>query len=231
MTKPPARRSSSQEIAQFLQKSRTITQFVDKQPRLLFAVDATASRQPTWNRARQWQQKMFHVSGKVTTLAVQLCYFRGFGEFRASRWLTDSAELARLMGLVQCEGGRTQIARLLNHAVSEHRKTAMRALVFIGDAMEENPDSLCDLAGQCGILQLPLFLFQEGSDRQVEQTLRTMAKLSGGAYARFDSNSADLLAGLLGAVASFATGGRTALQAHGGDSAKLLLKQLLDGGD
>ncbi|MEZ7943271.1 MAG: VWA domain-containing protein, partial [Halioglobus sp.] len=98
MTKPPARRSSSQEIAQFLQESRTITQFVDKQPRLLFAVDATASRQPTWNRARQLQQEMFQVSGKVTALAVQLCYFRGFGEFRASRWLTDSAELARLMG-------------------------------------------------------------------------------------------------------------------------------------
>lgn len=226
MSKPPARRSSSQEIAQFLQESRTITQFVNDQPRLLFAVDATASRQPTWDRARQLQQQMFQVSGKVATLAVQLCYFRGFGEFRASPWLTDGTELARLMGRVQCEGGRTQIERLLNHAVTEHRKAAMRALVFIGDAIEESPDILCDLAGQCGILKLPLFFFQEGSDPQVEQTLRTMAKLSGGAYARFDGNSADLLAGLLTAVASFATGGRTALEAHGSDSAKLLLRQL-----
>ena len=226
MAKPPARQSSSQEIAQFLQKSQAITQFVDKQPRLLFAVDATASRQPTWDHARHLQQEMFLASGKVATLAVQLCYYRGFGEFRASRWLTDSAELARLMGRVRCEGGHTQIARLLRHAQEEHRKATVRALVFIGDAVEENPDSLCDLAGQCGILQLPLFLFQEGSDRQVEQTFRTMAKLSGGAYARFDSNSADILAGLLGAVASFATGGRTALEKRGDDSAKLLLQQL-----
>lgn len=226
MAKPPVRRSSSQEITQFLQQSRAVSLSVDKQPRLLFAVDATASRQPTWNRARQLQQEMFRVSGKVTTLAVQLCYFRGFSEFRASRWLTDSAELARLMGLVQCEGGLTQIARLLKHAQSEHRKTPVRALVFIGDAIEENPDSLCNLAGQCGILRLPLFLFQEGNDPLVEQTFRTMAKLSGGAYARFDSNSADLLAGLLGAVASFATGGRAALEEHGSSSAKLLLKQL-----
>jgi hypothetical protein len=226
MAKPPARQSSSQEIAQFLQKSQAITQFVDKQPRLLFAVDATASRQPTWDHARHLQQEMFLASGKVATLAVQLCYYRGFGEFRASRWLTDSAELARLMGRVRCEGGHTQIARLLRHAQEEHRKATVRALVFIGDAVEENPDSLCDLAGQCGILQLPLFLFQEGSDRPVEQTFRTMAKLSGGAYARFDSKSADLLAGLLGAVASFATGGRTALEKRGGDSAKLLLQQL-----
>ena len=226
MAKPPARRSSSQEIAQFLQQSRNITEFVDKQPRLLFAIDATASRQPTWNRARQLQQEMFHVSGKVTALAVQLCYYRGFGEFRASRWLTDSAELARLMGLVQCEGGQTQITKLLKHAQSEHRKMPMRALVFIGDAIEENPDSLCNLAGQCGILQLPLFLFQEGNDQLVEQTLRTMAKLSGGAYARFDGNSADLLAGLLGAVASYAAGGKAALEKNGSASAKLLLKQL-----
>ena len=169
---------------------------------------------------------MFLASGKITPLAVQLCYFRGFGEFRASKWLTDSAALARLMGQVKVEGGHTQIAKLLKHAQSEHRKTAVRALVFIGDAAEENPDTLCGLAGQCGILQLPLFLFQEGGDRSVEQTFRSMAKLSRGAYARFDSSSAEKLAGLLGAVASFATGGHAALEKRGGDSAKLLLQQL-----
>ena len=121
-------------------------------------------------------------------------------------------------------GGRKPF--LLRHALSEHHKVTCRAVVFIGDAMEESPDSLCDLAGQCGMLQLPLFLFQEGRERQVEQTFSSMAKLSGGAYARFDSSSAATLAGLLGAVASYATGGRTALEKRGGDSAKLLLQQL-----
>lgn len=226
MAKPPAERSSAQEIAQFLQTSRAISKFVDQQPRLLFAVDATASRQATWDHATRLQQKMFLTSGKVASLAVQLCYYRGFGEFQASRWLSDSAALAELMGRVRCEGGHTQIARLLKHAQSEHRKSAVRALVFIGDAVEENPDNLCNLAGQCGILKLPLFLFQEGPDRSVEQTFRSMAKLSGGAYARFDSNSAAKLAELLGAVASFATGGRAALEKRSGDSAKLLLQQL-----
>lgn len=226
MAKPPAERSSPQEITQFLQKSRAISKFVEQQPRLMFAVDATASRQPTWDHATHLQQEMFLTSDKVTSLAVQLCYFRGFGEFRASKWLTDSAALARLMGQVRVEGGHTQIAKLLRHAQSEHRKTAVRALVFIGDAVEENPDTLCNLAGQCGILQLPLFLFQEGTNRSVEQTFRSMAKLSRGAYARFDSSSAEKLAGLLGAVASFATGGHAALEKRGGDSAKLLLQQL-----
>lgn len=226
MAKPPSRRASSQDVTQFLQKSRSISEFVERQPRLLFAVDATASRQPTWDRATHLQQEMFHVSSKLTTLSVQLCYFRGFNEFRASRWLTDSAALTQLMGTVRCEGGHTQIIRLLRHAQEEHRKTAMRALVFIGDAVEEAPDSLCDLAGQCGIKQLPLFLFQEGGDQNVEQTFRTMAKLSGGAYARFDTSSAQTLAALLGAVASFATGGHAALEMRDDDSAKLLLQQL-----
>jgi hypothetical protein len=130
------------------------------------------------------------------------------------------------MGRVHCEGGHTQIARLLRHARQEHGKSPLRAVVFIGDAVEENPDTLCDLAGQCGILKLPLFLFQEGPDPRVEQTLRTMAKLSAGAYARFDNASAGVLAGLLGAVASYARGGRAALEELGGDSAKLLLQQL-----
>lgn len=226
MPKPPARRSSPQDIAQFLQKSTAIARCVERQPRLLFAIDATASRQPTWDQASQLQKEMFQTSGVVATLAVQLCYYRGFAEFSAGRWLTDSAQLARLMERVQCEGGHTQIARLLRHAQAEHRKATVRAVVFIGDAVEENPDSLCNLAGQCGILQLPLFLFQEGRERQVEATFRTMAKLSGGAYARFDNSSAATLAGLLGAVASYTTGGRTALEQRGGDSAKLLLQQL-----
>jgi hypothetical protein len=157
---------------------------------------------------------------------VQLAYYRGFHQFFASPWLTDSAELARLMATVRCEGGHTQIARLLRHALEQHRGLALRALVFIGDAVEESPDTLCDLAGQCGLLQLPLFLFQEGRQPAVEQTFRSMARLSGGAWARFDSRSAGTLAALLGAVARFATGGRAALENSTGDSARLLLRQL-----
>lgn len=226
MPKPPARRSSAQDIDRFLQQRRNITEFVAKQPRLLFAMDATASRQPTWDNASQVQQEMFRATGTVSTLAVQLAYYRGFHGFFASPWLTDSDQLARLMATVQCEGGHTQIARLLRHAQTEHRKLAIRAVVFVGDAVEESPDTLCDLAGQCGLLRLPLFLFQEGRSTTVEETYRTMAKLSGGAYARFDSSSASALAALLGAVAQFASGGRAALENSSGDSARLLLQQL-----
>ncbi len=226
MANPPTRRSSSSDIAQFLNKSRNITEFVERQPRLMFAVDATASRQPTWDTARQLQQEMFLATAKLTTLSVQLCYYRGFREFQASPWLTDSEELAMRMNKVRCEGGHTQIERLLQHAIGEHRKAAVRAVVFIGDALEENPDSLCNLAGQCGILGLPLFLFQEGQDALVRKTFQDMAKLSKGAWAHFDARSAATLGELLGAVARYAAGGVQALEKSGSSNARLLLEQL-----
>lgn len=226
MAKPPARRSSSQDIDRFLQQSRNISEFLARQPRLLFAMDATASRQPSWDNACAVQQEMFSATSAVASLAVQLVYYRGFQQLKASPWLTDSEQLLSLMSKVRCEGGHTQIGRLLRHAMAEHRKLAVRAVVFVGDAVEESPDTLCELAGQCGLLQLPLFLFQEGHDRAVEQCFRTMAKVSGGAFARFDSRSAGTLAALLGAVARYAAGGRAALEKSGEDSARLLLQQL-----
>ncbi len=228
MAKPPSRRSSSTEIARFLDKSRTIATVVERQPRLLFAVDATASRQPTWDSASHLQQEMFRATEQVAELAVQLCYYRGFHDFYASRWLTDGAALAQLMGGVRCEGGHTQIGRLLRHALAEHGKVKMRAAVFIGDALEESADDLCNLAGQCGMLGLPLFLFQEGFDRAVESCFRDMARLSGGAWARFDAASARTLAELLGAVASYAAGGRAALADCTAEGARMLLEQLPD---
>jgi hypothetical protein len=228
MAKPPSHRASTQEVSQFLQKSRAIGEFVQRQPRLLFAIDATASRQPTWDSACHLQQSMFRATTKVASLSVQLCYFRGFNEFHCGAWINDSEALAQQMGRVRCEGGHTQIARLLGYAQTEHGKAPIRAMVFIGDAVEESTDTLCDLAGQCGLLSLPLFLFQEGRDATVESTFRSMAKLSRGAYAQFDHQSADALAALLGAVASYAAGGREALENHGGKGAKLLLPQLKD---
>lgn len=228
MAKLPTKRSSSGEIDRFLKKSRDISTFVSRQPRLIFSIDATASRQPTWDRASHLQQEMFRATASVASLSVQLCYYRGFSEFYASPWLGQSEQLARTMARVHCEGGHTQIGRLLQHALEQHRHSPVRALVFIGDAMEENPDTLCKLAGQAGMLKLPIFLFQEGSDAHAEQCFRRMAKLSGGAWAGFDASSARTLAELLGAVASYAAGGRAALEKHGTESAKLLLEQMQD---
>ena len=178
---------------------------------------------------------MFLSTRKLGGLAIQLCYYRGYGELRASQWLLDEAALLAQMSRVRCEGGFTQIERLLNHGLRQHQESAIRALVFIGDAVEESVDILCHKAGDCGLHRLPLFMFQEGSDNTVEQCFRTMSRLSGGAYARFDHNSPGQLADLLGAVASYAAAGTQGLLDYNnsndsglksGSSGKLLLEQL-----
>lgn len=179
--------------------------------RLLFAMDATASREPTWDRACQIQGEMFSETAALGGLQVQMAYFRGFGEFRATRWISNSAALVRQMTGVHCLGGHTQIGRVLGHALEETRKKPISALVYVGDSMEEEADDLCAQAGELGVRKVPVFVFQEGHDPLAQSTFRQMAKLSGGAYCRFDSSSARQLRDLLSAVAVYAAGGRAAL--------------------
>jgi len=180
--------------------------------RLIFALDATASRQPTWDRACELQAEMFAEAASLGGLDIQLVYYRGFGEFEASEWLGQSAELTRQMTGVRCLGGRTQIGRVLRHAIAETKRRRVNALVFVGDAMEEGIDLLCDLAGQLGVLGLPVFLFHEGRDPAAGAAFQQIARLSGGACCPFDASSARQLRELLRAVAVYAAGGLKALE-------------------
>jgi hypothetical protein len=183
--------------------------------RLIFALDATASRQPSWDRACRIQGEMFEATAALGGLDVKLVYYRGFGECKASRWMANAADLHRVMRAVSCIGGETQIERVLAHAIAENQKQRVGALVFVGDAMEEKVDRLCQLAGELGLKGVPIFLFHEGGDAVAAGAFQQMAKLSRGAYLRFDLASADRLKDLLGAVAVYAAGGYRALTAYG----------------
>ena len=229
MTRLPDRPAPSAAVAAFLDKVGRLGA-VKPAPgrcgRLLFAVDATASRQPTWDVACDMQSEMFLATRDLGGIAVSLAYYRGFGEFRATPFLTDTAELARRMSLVDCLGGRTQIGRVLEHALEETKREAIQAMVFVGDAVEEPVDPLCHLAGELGIRGTPVFVFHEGGDAAAGSAFRQIAKLSGGAYAPFDRASAGALRDLLHAVAVFAAGGRRALAALPGPMARRIAGQL-----
>ena len=186
-----------------------------KRGRLIFALDATASREPSWDRACRLQGEMFEATAALGGLDVKLVYYRGFNECKASRWMTNAADLHRVMRAVSCLGGETQIERVLAHALTETRSQRVNALVFVGDAVEENVDRLCQLAGELGLNGVPIFLFHEGGNPVAAAAFQQMAKLSRGAYLRFDLASADRLRDLLGAVAVYAAGGYRALSAYG----------------
>src|SRR6476646_1843958 len=136
----PTERHSA-EVADFLEKLRQapVAHTGGSRGRLIFALDATASREPTWDQACRIQGEMFETTAALGGLNLQLVYYRGFNECKASRWLITASDLHRVMRSVRCEGGETQIERVLDHAIRETGKASngrgVNALVFIGDAM------------------------------------------------------------------------------------------------
>ncbi len=200
--------------------------------RLIFALDATASREPTWDRACQIQGEMFVATESLGGLDIQLVFYRGLGECKASRWLSRAKDLLAAMRKVSCVGGQTQIARVLGHAINEAKAGRVNALVFVGDAFEESLPKVSQLAGELALLNVPAFLFHEGGNPEVAEAFKGIARLTRGAYCPFDSGSAQQLKELLGAVAVFAAGGRKALADYTrktGGATLLLTRQMASG--
>jgi hypothetical protein len=219
------------DISAFLEKVRSMPSPAKSGDRgkLIFAMDATMSRQATWDRAMSIQSEMFAETSRIGGLDVQLVFFRGFNECRASKWVSEPKALAKLMTTVDCRGGNTQIARALSHVREETKATKVNAVVYVGDAMEENIDKLCQIAGEIGLNGTPIFAFQEGDDLNAARAFKEMAKLSGGAYFKLNEQSASMLRELLAAVAVYAAGGKTALENHAkskGGHSGVLLSQL-----
>jgi hypothetical protein len=211
-------------IDAFLERVRTPATVVPgTRGRLIFALDATASRQPTWDTACQLQADMFREAAAIGSLDVQLVYYRGRSECQASRWVSQPEHLAGLMERIDCRTGFTQIGKVIAHAKRETQNLKVQALVFVGDAMEEKLDDLCHAANGLGV---PAFMFQEGDDPTAEQAFREIARLTHGAYCRFDPGAAHQLAELLRAVAAYAAGGVKALSAaqRSAGAARLLLQ-------
>lgn len=224
---PPDAAARRQAVVAFLAEARAVpaARPAGGQGRIVFALDATLSRQPTWDVACDLQAAMFDAVA-VGGLAVQLVYYRGAGEARRSRWASDAGTLKRLMTGLECRGGRTQIGRVLEHATEAARAGPLAALVFVGDAMEENPDLLADAAARLALRGTRAFLFQEGQDPAAARAFAEIARLTGGVHLRFDAGAAAGLADLLGSVGAFAAGGTAALEARGTPGARRLLADL-----
>jgi hypothetical protein len=197
---------------------------------LIFGLDATASRERTWDAACQLQAQMFREVATIDTLSMHLVYFRGVrglgGECRASSWVEDPMVLAGTMSKIKCDAGNTQIERVLNHASQEMVRRKINALVYVGDCCEESRDPIVEAATQLARVEVPVFMFQEGHDPIAAQLFQEISRLTKGAYHRFDQRSLSQLAEILRAISIFAVGGIAALERQGSAAAKLLLAQV-----
>lgn len=214
MSKRDVTKPGGSDVARFIEQVEKTPARPDagRRGRLVFAMDATASREPSWDRAVQVQGQMFLETQAKGGLDVQLVYFRGFDECRASKWVREPRALVDLMTKVMCRAGRTQIERVLNHALRQAKEAPLDALVYVGDCCEEDVDRLGHLAGQLGARGTRAFVFQEGDDPVASRAFRDIAKLTGGAHCKLGSTSPDELRQLLGAVAAYAAGGVAALE-------------------
>jgi len=207
-------KSSRVEIDAFLNKvaATPVIKKSGERGRLVFAMDATASREATWDQASHIQAEMFRETAALGGLDIQLVYYRGFEDFYASPWMSSSEALLKTMTAVSCLGGYTQIGKVLRHTWQETQRKKVNALVFVGDCMEENVDALCAQAGQLAFQGVPVFLFHEGHDAAAARAFQQIAQITNGACCPFDAHSAQQLKDLLSAVAVYAAGGYKALQ-------------------
>lgn len=222
-------RGGSAEIAAFVEAARRVpAPSATGRGRLIFALDATMSRQATWDLAQRLQGRMFEVAAKIGGLDVQLVYFRGMNECRASPFVSGGQGLADLMSRISVRGGTTQLRKVLRHARDEAKRAKVGALVYVGDAMEEGIDGVLQSAGELALAGAKAFMFQEGDDAQARNTFREIARLTGGAYAAFDAGAAARLEAMLRAAAAYAAGGRAALEALARENAEArpLLEQM-----
>jgi hypothetical protein len=205
-------RSPRAELDRFLDQVKALSPAkTERRGRLIFALDATMSRQPTWDQACKLQAEMFREAAAVGGLDIQLVYYRGLGECRAPSWVADPDRLGALMSGIDCRDGHTQIAKVLAHARRENESGKTAVLVFVGDAMEESLDELCVRAGELDLRNVKALMFQEGYHQICEQAFREIARLTGGAFCRFALSAAHELAELLRAAAAYAAGGLKAL--------------------
>lgn len=222
-------KAPSNAVQEFLSKSKQLATPNDSVGRLLFAMDATASRENSWDMACQIQADMFMSTQMMGSLEISLCYFHGYNEFKHFSWTPHAKKLRDQMLQVRCLAGQTQIKRTLDHAITIGSQQKIKAVVYIGDCCEESIDHVAVSAGKLGVMGIPVFIFHEGHDPQAKSAFQHIAQLTHGAYCAFDENSVAQLKDLLCAVAAYAVGGLSALKKQtkqGNIVAQAIIKQL-----
>jgi hypothetical protein len=229
---PVARGSAPAErtaVSAFLEAARKApAPQVGLRGRLIFALDATMSRRPMWDLAQGLQARMFQAAADLGGLDVQLVYYRGYSECRASSFVSGGEGLAALMSKIEVRSGTTQIVKVLRHSATEARRARVGALVFVGDAFEESVEAAYGAAGELTLAGVKAFMFQEGDNPTAARVFTEIARLTGGAYGAFDAGAAKRLEALLRAAAAYAAGGHQALaaEARASEAARLLLAQM-----
>jgi len=179
-------------------------------PRLIFAVDATASREPAWTAARQVTDTL--VRALPGELKVALAVHGGGRVHTFTQFTSDAATLRDRAAGVTCQAGLT---RLLPILATSLKHQGIRVVIYIGDVFEENITQgrkLADAMGARGTKLIVLHDTAAATARQDAELFWDLTKRTGGCVVPFDANAPRKLRELLSAVAVYAVGGERMLR-------------------
>jgi hypothetical protein len=184
-------------------------------------IDATASRDASWNAAKKIQRQLFaRVSGD-NRMVLRLVVMRG-GGFKDYGWHTDGEKLGSLIDRMQTDSGNTRIVDSLRAFIREPGGHKPAALILVGDCCEEKNADVLNAARELSQNGIRVYAFHEtvggttdrrANNSNAENLFRQVAAITGGAFAKFGNGMP--LADLCNAVAAYCAGGEEALKALG----------------
>ena len=205
-------------------------------PRVILAL-ANHAQAAGWDRAKLLQHAMFKAAAG-SRLEMKFAFYgaddvNGVRRCRiTTRWITDPDDMAAVIDRAECRCGcYVNIRDVLAQAVKEAEERPLRAVIIVGDAFHDDQDGLDEAAISANRLRRAgtrVFLLQLGDDPTTERRLQYLARVSGGAYFRFDPRTQERqFSELWQAVSAYAAGGEEAVAMTGGQAATLLLQHLM----
>ena len=195
-------------------------------PRLVFAFDATASREPAWATARRVTDALF--KALPGELDVALAVHGGSRLHTFTAFTTNANTLRDRAAGIVCEAGHTRLLAILSESL---KRPGVRVITYVGDVFEESLSRgrrLADTMGQHGIRLIVLHDTADRDARRDAEIFLDLARRTGGCVIPFDATAPERLRELLAAVAVYTVGGITGLQERSGDlpGALVLLEHL-----
>lgn len=197
-----------------------------RRPRMVFAFDATASREAAWDVARRTTDSIFRaLPGQ---LDVALAVHGGDTMHTFTGFLPDPAALRDKAASIRCEAGRTRLVDIMERT----RDSAdVRVCLYIGDLFEEEEETAYAAADALRLRACRVIILQDGTDERSARVFREIARRTGGALIPFDADAIERIRELLEAVSVLAVGGVRLLEQEKKTlpGATLLLGHLKDG--
>jgi len=197
-------------------------------PRLVFAVDATESREATWRAAKQLTDVL--LAALPGELDVALAVHGGNRLHTFTKFTSDAGALRNRAASVRCEMGYTRLLDILARVLETE---GVSVVCYVGDAYEESARRGYKLAESLKARGIRLIVLFDGAgwsdlDSHAAKVLAEMARRTGGALLPFDITALPKLRDLLEAVAVLAVGDVPLLTARQDamPAARLLLQHL-----